>query len=298
MVLSTMGFSKIYTSEEGGLWEKNHTIPFDELILSWNGRRPNGKWTFWVSFYQDEWLKYAEWGSKSQKSFHSKAEHSYCYQDVAVPKEKATSFKVKVTGEELNCLKRLTVCLSNLEKYQQASFGFLKEVHIQNVPKLSQMVLDHPRHKDLCSPTSTTIVSNFFLKNKKIDPVDLAKRCHDQEFDIYGNWILNVAASFEKTNIPCHVERLNSFPALHAHLVQNSPVIVSIKGPLRNAPKPYANGHLMCVIGYSNDTVFCIDPGFDRNESTYTSYDLKDFLECWKRRKNLAYVFEPTFRNR
>ena len=107
-------------------------------------------------------------------------------------------------------------------------------------------------------------------------------------------WFWCISLRSLNAHVPCHVERLNSFAALHARLLKNSPVIVSIKGPLRNAPKPYANGHLMCVIGYSNEKVFCVDPGFDANESTYTSYDLKDFLECWEKRKNLAYVFEPT----
>lgn len=285
-----MSFSKTYTSKTP-VWEEKNTILFNELILSWNGKRPKGKWTFWVSLYSQEWLKYAEWGDGCQKSFKSETLNSRCYQDVAIPEKKASSFKVRVTGDELEKLSRLRVCLSDLETYQQTLPLALKPVMIEGVPKLSQMALDHPRNKDLCSPTSTTIVSNFLLKKNTIDPIDLALNCHDQEFDIYGNWILNVAASYERTGFLCHVERLNSFSDLHSHLLRGVPVITSVKGPLPKAPKPYAFGHLMCVVGYSNGLVHCIDPGFEKDESTAVSYDLKDFLKCWSRRKNLSYVF-------
>lgn len=280
----------MYTSTQP-LWEEKNTFPFNECILSFNGTRPKGKWTFWISFYKDEWLKYFEWGSLGQRSFQSETKHSFSTQDIAVPKSISTQFSIRVEGNELEKLKKLHVCLTHLEKYQLVKPKNLPPVLIQNVPQISQMRLNHPRRKDLCSPTSTTIASNFLMKNRKIDPVTFASECHDHGFDIYGNWIFSVAASFSNTLLPCHVERLNSFHHLHIHLQRKSPVIVSVKGQLKGAPKLYDQGHLMCVVGYANEMVYCIDPAFEEVEKTFVQYPLEDFLEGWKERKNLSYVF-------
>jgi hypothetical protein len=129
-------------------------------------------------------------------------------------------------------------------------------------------------------------------KEKNLDPISFAKLVHDDAFDIYGNWILNIAESYNQLRSPCHVERLTDFSALHAKLMQGKPVVVSVKGTIPGAPKSYPAGHLICIVGYDGDKVYCIDPAFPNNESTFVSYDLRDFLTAWGIRRNLAYVFD------
>src|SRR5579871_2852037 len=74
-------------------WTMEPTRPFDELICSWNGMRPEqGKWTFWVSAFTKEWspwIKYAEWGPKLQKTFKHAPQGCKIesYQDAVFPKE-------------------------------------------------------------------------------------------------------------------------------------------------------------------------------------------------------------------
>lgn len=285
-----MTYSKVYTSKSP-LWEETNTIPFDELILSWNGIRPTtGAWTFWVSLKEGEWLKYAEWASFGQRSFKDSGAFATSHQDVVTPKELCTSFKIKVEGDDLSGLHTLHVCLSHTAKYAITQPNNLAPVLLKEVPLQSQQVLDHPRHKDLCSPTATTTALSFLLK-RKIDPVQFAIKSHDQEFDIHGNWILNVAEAYHQGKIPCKVERLPDFAALHAHLMQNRPVVVSVKGWIPGAAKPYPAGHLICVIGYSDGKVHCIDSAFADNESTRVSYLLSDFLAAWGIRRGLAYTF-------
>ncbi|HSX10911.1 MAG TPA: C39 family peptidase [Chlamydiales bacterium] len=287
-----MQFSKIYSSPLPNYKEEN-TPPFNELILSWNGLRPKvGKWNFSVSLKEGEWLPYAEWTSSGQRSFQSEGAFAQSYQDVVTPKEGlATRFQIKVEGDDLSGLHRLIVCLSNLTNHKIYAPQNLSPVLLPRVPRQSQLLLDHPRAKDLCSPTSTSTALNYLLGCRKIDPVAFANATHDQGFDIHGNWILNVAEGYNQSRIPCHVERLTDFAALHAQFLNGRPVVVSVKGILSGAPKPYPSGHLICVIGFEGGKVLCIDPAFPDNESTFIGYDLDDFLKAWGVRRNLSYVF-------
>lgn len=288
-----MIFSKTYTSNQP-FWEEQNTIPFDELILSWNGIRPQeGHWTFWVSLKEGEWLEYARWGANEQRSFKRGGQFAQCYQDVVTAPSLCTGFRIKVEGDHLCQLHSLTVCLANLSCYRLKIPTDLAPILLEGVARQSQQLLNHPRAKDLCSPTSITTALNY-LSQKKIDPVDFAFHAHDAEFDLYGNWVLNVAEGYNRSQIPCHVERLNEFKDLHDHLVKGRPVVVSVKGALPGAAKPsYDAGHLMCVIGYGEGKVFCIDSAFADHSSTFVQYDLADFLSAWAIRRNLAYVF-PT----
>ncbi len=284
-----MVFSKCY-SFRGARWEERDVFPFNELILSWNGTRPRGRWTFWVSLKEGEWLKYAEWGEGGQRSFKSEGTFAESFQDVVTAKELCREFRVKVEGDELEKLDALHVCVSNLAQYKAERPEKLETVILEGMPRQSQMTIDHPRNRDLCSPTSTSTALRFLCK-KRFDPIAFAARARDEGFDIYGNWVLNVAEAYNQSQVPCRVERLGDFGALHGHLIKGKPVVVSVKGPIPGAPSAYNFGHLMCVIGFDGKKVYCIDSRFETDESTFFGYALADFLKAWGIRRNLAYIF-------
>ena len=290
------------------LWEIGASRLFEELILSWNGKRPEkGKWMFWVSVHQGSWspwIRYAEWGAHSQKTFKYAPQGSFVesYQDFVYPKDgQCDGFRIKVTAEEGADLSRfdtLYVCLSALSSLSiELPTEPLTSKLLSNVPRRSQIQLKHPRAQDLCSPTSTATAINYLLGRKKVDPVEFAAKSHDDEFDIYGNWILNTAQAYHELSgqFRCRVERLPSFSFLHSYLMRNLPVVVSIRGPLPGSSRPHTFGHLICIVGYDSgpQKVLCIDPGFPDDEQTFVGYFLKDFLEAWNRRRNIAYLFEP-----
>jgi hypothetical protein len=95
----------------------------------------------------------------------------------------------------------------------------------------------------------------------------------------------------------CWVERLNGFQDIYDRLIQNTPVIVSVRGPLPGSAQPYAKGHLLVVKGYdpSEKKVLCMDPAFPDEKSTLISYDLEDFITAWQRRGKIAYLFSASF---
>lgn len=275
--------------------KEENIAPFDEFILTWNGNRPtNGLIKFFVRLKTEHWspfLLYATWGPTTQSSFSSEGDVRV-HQDVVKTKLPATGFEVKIVGADPKDF-RFHVDV-NQEKSLRNNFKNLSSIRL-DVPGLSQRILDHPRALDLCSPTSTAAVVHYFTK-QPIDPVQFAKGVWDEGFDIYGNWVLNCAhaSSLLGGDWNCWVQRLQGIEDLHGRLLTNTPVIVSVRGPLVGSALPYAKGHLLVVTGYdaTNQRVLCMDPAFLTNQQTTISYPILDFIEAWNRRGFISYVFE------
>jgi hypothetical protein len=285
-------------------WIEENIAPFDELMISWNSLRPcSGKYLFYVSVKTDEWsewLLYADWGSEGQSSFQTSVLDGSVrvYQDAleVLHGKKATGFQIKVASVGSALLKdiRAVHVYTNSDRTQDSKFVIDRSPIHLSVKGLSQMVLNHPRCKDLCSPTSTTAVVRYLL-NQDLDPVQFAQNSWDRGFNIYGNWVFNVAqaSSILGSSWNCWVERLSGFHAIHHYLDQGMPVIVSVRGPLKKSAQPYSSGHLIVVIGCDEDKnqVYCMDPAFASDSQTYVCYDLTDFIQAWNRKGRIAYVF-------
>ncbi len=301
------------------VWEESSTAPFTELVLSWNALRPpTGTLTFWVNVKYGNnswsgWQRMAEWGDRIQRSFINKNNPYVHTKHVRVEMQHGSEghgFNVKVTannGADPKNLKALFACLCNLKQFKLVRpHAILPTTFIRGVPKQSQMVLDHPRFKDLCSPTSTSILVNYFMAKSNGQPayqplddyvVNFANKVHDNgNLNIYGNWQLNVAQAFDAANgdVFFRVERLNGFQDLHSYLMKKIPVAVSVRR-LRGGAGVYQNGHFIVVVGWNQakQQVLCIDPAFDATRRTFRAYKLWDFLQAWGRSVNLSYIPMP-----
>lgn len=284
-------------------WEEDHLPPFDELIFSWNASRPEqGNYLFYVSVKIGVWspyLLYASWGNQNQSSFLSSLEGVpvRSFQDtIEVMKgQKAVGFRIKIIAEQgalLNQIRALHVYTNgDQRKYDGPLIGASVQLDIKG---LSQMALEHPRFRDFCSPVSTTAVLRYLLQKSSLDPLCFALLSWDAGFDIYGNWVLNIAQAAAESSYECWVQRLNGFGAIYERLLRGIPVIVSVRGPLVGSALPYINGHLLVVAGYDVHAkrVICMDPAFSSDEKTLVTYPLSDFLEAWSRRGKIAYLFD------
>lgn len=280
-----------------GEGKKEGIEPFDELILSWNGERPKGDYLFFIRVKIDSWsawIPYAIWGYRGQSSFSNSSGAVKVEQDRLYMEEKrATAFHIKVVAKEcsLEQIHALHIYTNGVSR-KKIEQNPTRSVALQ-VPKLSQMALDHPRKKDLCSPTSTTALLSYLLE-EEIDAALFAEQVWDAAFDIYGNWSLNVAAAstYLGERGGFWVERLPDFCSICSYLQNNIPVIVSVRGPLPGSASPYAEGHLLVVRGYDalRQQVLCMDPAF--LTENYVAYDLASFCKAWGRRGNIAYVFQ------
>lgn len=299
------------------IWECDSADPFTELILSWNAFRPErGKMTFWVSvkhFNWSGWQRIAEWCAGTQRTFVNKLNPYVHTKHVRVEMQRgsvAKGFKIKVAfqnGASCDNLKALFVCLSDLKKFKIKTPYHLNlpSVLIKGVPRHSQMVLNHPRYRDLCAPTSMGLISEYFKRkyDGRHEPdlskylVNFANKVHDNGYlDIYGSWPLNTAQAYHSTdgNVFFRVERLNCFNDLYRYISNEIPVAVSVR-KLRGGATSYKNGHYMVVVGWDQrrQTVLCIDPAFSCNAQTPKAYKLRNFLCAWSRSNNLAYVPIP-----
>lgn len=288
-------------------WREENLCPFNELMISWNAPRPKlGNYLFYVSVKIDgwsPWLLYASWGSDGQRSFSRKTSAApvEIYQDAlfVLDSQMATGFQIKAISEdsaELPSISQFHVYINSdqIEGVEQRiNYSLSIQLPLEGI---SQMALNHPRYEDLCSPTSTTAVVRYLLNDNKVDPSFFARHVWDSGFDIYGNWVFNVAqASVELgASWNCWVERLRGFDPIYQSLHEGIPTIVSVRGPLQGSALPYDKGHLMVVVGYDAEQrkVICMDPAFSSNAQTCVSYDFLDFVQAWQRRGKIAYVFD------
>jgi len=287
------------------LWIQEETVFFDELLLSWNARRPHtGALTFSVKVKTDKWspwLHYASWKYSGQEGGTPLPAESLIKVDqdiLSIKDTQASGFGVRVEaigGASLESFYALHACINNRQNYFPCYKASGRAIDL-DIPKLSQMKLMHPRNNHMCSPTSTTAVIRYLLRSKA-EPLEFAKGAYDEAFNIYGNWALNVAHASHLLGASwrCWVQRLNCFDDILERLWQRTPVVVSVKGPLKGSPLPYNEGHLIVIKGFDPNGrgILCMDPAFPTDGETHAAYPLEDFLEAWERRRRLAYIFEP-----
>lgn len=294
------------------VFAKTDIPKFSQLIFSWNSFRPvKGHFTFFVQVRDaqtkkwHDWHKMIDWGRGIQRSYFNEAPSGtkYCHVRLEVPhKEYADGLRIKITsnnGADVSLIKSIAVNIVDLAKFKPESLDYLKSypsVFIDDIPQRSQMQLDHPKGPEMCSPTSCSMLASY-LAGSEIDPLFFAGNVYDSGLESYGSWPFNTAHAFEHTggeNI-FTVTRLDSFKALYAKLHQGIPVVVSVRGALKGAPKEYNSGHLLVVVGWDNKTghVLCHDPRFETDDSVLTRYDVDSFCSAWERSRRLAYVAEP-----
>lgn len=287
---------------------------YNQLIFSWNSYRPiEGYFSFYIQVRNSitkkwsKWFKMIDWGKDIQQSYSTiiNGDISYHFVRLEIPKnEFSDGFKLKIESEknaELSNLKMINICISNLSKFlpQAVDKNILKlpSVHVKNIPKKSQILLDHIDNKKMCSPTSTSMLISY-LKKKEINAIDFAMNAYDNGLKVYGSWPFNAAHAFEKCPIYFFkVMRLNSFNELHSYLMKGLPVVVSVRGKLIGAPQEYNSGHLLLVNGWDqrNKAVRVHDPAFDQNYKVEHKYKIKTFLQAWERSHRLSYVVEKRY---
>ncbi len=311
-------YKYILTKKDHALYKKKHyfvyrqtdTMPFTQLILTWNALRPEkGTFIFKVSVKNAQTNKWdtlhnvALWG-KEQKSFFSKGVCStFHYSRLEMEKNLlANGFEIHVEGDSdalINNLKALFVSICNQhefisEPYELRAKG-LSSCKVKRAVKKSQMMINHSRSNALCSPTSISMLVQT-LQKKHVDPLKTAQYVYDPSLDIFGNWPFNMAHAFELASkrLFFYVMRPSSFKEIYERLKNNIPVAVSIRGPIRGGYTPYKNGHLLVVVGWDalNKKVICHDPASNEFEGVKVAYDLHDFIVAWERSRRLTYMPE------
>jgi hypothetical protein len=292
--------------------------PFTQLIFSWNALRPEkGHFSFFAQVRDaatkkwGEWHTMADWGAGVQRSYMSKGDGFSSYAHVRLEienKKSADGFRIKVEPREnahLGLLYGLSVTTSHFDLFKSESAHEvgqkMKTVILSGVPKIAQFALEHEDNHRICSPVSCAMVVQYLTGEVK-DPLDFASGVFDAGLSVYGSWACNVAHAFDVCRGSAYfcVKRCNSFLDIHKQLVRGIPSVVSVRGTLPGALKPFSQGHLMVVIGWDGVTreVLCHDPAADEHHMVIKRYPLEDFLRAWERSHRLTYAIEPVVINR
>lgn len=307
---------KVYTKKKQlPLLCKYDTPVFSQLLFSWNAQRPqNGFFSFWVQSRNaktkkwSRWHKMIDWGAQIQRSYSSKDKDSH-YEHVRLETEPdlADAFAVKVEshdGADLGLFKSCVINIVNMQRFEPdildpLTLASLSTIEIKGAPVISQLALEHQRNEEICSPTSCSMLVGF-LASRAVDPIDFAQNVFDVglgPIGHFGSWPFNTAHVFERCTgvFYCFVMRLHSFISLYEILKKQIPVVVSVRGTLEGAIKPYPQGHLLLVIGFDVETqeVIVHDPAALDDSHVYKRYPLDSFLKAWERSRRLAYVTAP-----
>lgn len=302
-------------------FSKENTPHFNQVICSFNAHRPSRGFFRFIVQVRDaqtkKWYKkhtMYEWGASVQRSYKSDKSNelngtSYHHVRLELPRSRyGDAMRIVVeshNGASLCKLAGLYVNIVNLHAYTskpKEEYSLIPSVYLDGLCPLSQLCLAHAKKEVLCSPTSARMVIDYV--NRLLSTTDLLSAyCHttesfadavyDPSLDTYGNWIFNCAEMFMCMHgrVQVYVRRLPTFAALCSQLRKGIPVVVSVRGYLEGAPKVYANGHLLVVVGWDAHTqeVLCCDPAFDNPHKVSVRYAIKSFMHAWGTSRHLAY---------
>lgn len=306
--------TRVYRQKDVMMFARSSVLPFTQLIFSWNAVRPKkGYFSFLVTARDartkkwSEWYTMMDWGAGIQRSYDSESAGQateYHHVRLEIPSgKKADAFQIKIVPHEGASLAGMRAVFVNAIDHHQfvseiddPAIARLPSVRIANIPRYSQMKIDHEDASRMCSPTSSSMLVSM-LCGISMDPLLFARDAYDDGLKTYGNWQFNTAHAFEVCRglFTFHVERLASFATVHEFLKSGTPVVVSVRGSLPGAPKVYESGHLLIVVGYdrAHEKVLCHDPAFVKTTDVAVAYKLADFLRAWERSRRLAYIARP-----
>lgn len=283
------------------LSEVVHVKPFEKMICSWNSHTEVGntlellvrvKGRDWSG-----WMSYGKWTTDglNKGSIANQGDAvARMVIDEILCKDSCNAYQFRVvfsTESVLTSPALKSVHVSTTDKKE------LELVEVMNadieVPQLSQMVIRGIGNR-ICSPTSMTMVLNYF--GEKLEVLDVAKGAFDHGGGIYGNWSYNVAyageCGMEAKVIYCHKVK-----TMLDYIRSGIPLIASVKTNKRDqlpgAPEAYPSGHLLVVRGFDaeDNMIIVNDPASSDVTAVRRTYPIDAFAKVWNR---ILYIIHPS----
>ena len=280
-------------------------VPFDNLVGSFSADVPAGG-EVELSAKVRTTAGWSDWyvlGTQTADGFSSapKSEDGLAALDVDELKLKspatAARYRVKMrAGRRPVRLRSVSLALSDAsapEAPPAPSTGpWTRELAL--APRSQRDEQEKYKH-DVCSPTSLSMVLEFWGHKKTTETVALAVR--DRGSELFGNWPANAAyaATF---GLDARVARLGSLTDLESEIAAGRPVVVSITfgdGELPGAPLKRTSGHLVVVTGFTpKGDLVVFDPAGRGKTDVRHVYGRAAFHKAWRvNKRGLAYLIGP-----
>ncbi len=164
-----------------------------------------------------------------------------------------------------------------------------------NVPKCSQMTQRVSYRRDICSPTSVTMILNHFGLKTRV--LDTASGVRDITENNYGNWTFNTMYA-GALGLYAWPTRFNSLEEARGYLAAGIPLAASVtfgRDELRKSPLKKTAGHLLIIKGFDiKGNILVNDPAAADKNTVGLVYDRKEFAKAWLKNKyGTAYILAP-----
>ena len=297
-----------YASEGVVLSEPHQAaFPFNNVVLSWNAEAPVGtRLEFQVRVGdgadRSEWFTMGTWEASGGSSTRRQSDPWGSVDvDTLNLGRMATSFEYRVgfstvDGTSSPRITALGLVYADLRAPLGGPRPALMDGWARDlpVPQFSQLEQHPTVASRICSPTSLTMVLNYWGKAKSVRQVYEGVR--DGQTGIYGNWPMNTAYA-GSLGLDAYVDRFYSIEQVQNEIAQGRPVIISIRfepGQLDNSPISSTGGHLIVVRGFTpQGDVIVNDPIAPKSGSVRLIYKRQQLAKIWLDSGGIAYLIRP-----
>ncbi|HXT02434.1 MAG TPA: peptidase C39 family protein [Elusimicrobiota bacterium] len=260
-------------------------LPFDRAVMSWNASGPA---VFELEVNGDgQWRIMGKWGPKPE----SVSENGVNVDTLELPAP-ARSFRFRFTpapGTKVT-LAAVTTWLKGeknpLSKSASPAWG-----RTIDVPQRSQSSSKEDPAK-VCSPTSLSMILQYYGVDLPTEKV--ASGVYDRASKLYGDWPFNTAYAHQTAGLEAYVRKMMGLEDLEAEIAAGRPVEISHrweKGELDGAPISRTDGHMIVVVGFTEDGDVVVNDPAAKPGSVRRVYKRAQIEKTWLvRGSGIAYV--------
>ena len=287
-------------------------LPFTEFLPSWNATVPADCGVVFEARVRDHgkrtwspWLYVGFWGHIPGGTHQEQFEGGKLDTDNLQLTSPCDAFQMRVKFESYSLdasknpsLRRLQVIYSGVPAEEEKA-KWIKPVAVavgwdRNLPVPFRPQGDAPPSLSwqLCSPTSTSMVMNYWGVDRPT--VENALAIYDVDHDMFGNWgrAVQYAGSM---GLDAWLERFRNWDQVKAKIAMGQPVIASIRfgyGEFPSSVLTHSAGHLIVLRGFTKDgDVICNDPG-SRAKGNGVVYKASELGHAWFDHGGVGYVIQ------
>lgn len=298
-----------------GTWtspEQKTEYPFTELIPSWNLKTPGETGVYFeVRVHQaadqswSPWMYIGYWGRVRVVKPVDRFDGGYVNSDNLILSKPADAYQMRAVfqsfeplGSTTPALRRVSVCYSGVVKDDAERQRLMWKPEITGtwavdlaVPYRAQGDSSEALSGQICSPTSTSMVMQYFGQN--FPTVENAQAIYDNDIGIFGNWGRAVARAGEM-GLDSWIMRFRNWDQVKAMISQGQPIICSIRAKKGDFQGPHiydsTGGHLIVIRGLTADGGVIVNDPARRAKGNGFVYNEADMQRVWIDHGGVAYI--------